>query len=591
MFNQRVELMRNWPFLLILFILIICTVQPVQAVDPYATAKSAYIASHPGQSIIPYPWEPTSAIKVLPLNFPVPAVPGNNISIAACKDQFESSSFIITAQKNIDGIQITSSSLKDGAGHTIPVSAIDIRTVKVWYQANATDVANIKISPVLAPELLLKNDSLIKVDYTKQRNLIWIKNKTFEGYFPIDNTTINRFPSDVSIYDQATSSGDIQPFSLLQNENKQIWLTTHIPTDAVTGNYTGTITISSPTSGSVAMNITVWVLPFTLEPASLDYGLYYVAMLPARDTSVLTSTWKTPATMLIELQDMKDHGIMYPTFAQNNDTKLDAVFALRNTVGFPKDKIFLVPGGGWYTSFSSYIGNPTSAAGLAALKGNVTMWRNHTRTYGYTDTYFYGMDEAVSPTLETQRTAWGAVHAAGGKVFTPSWYWRDLANNVADILDAANIGYPPDSSEAAIWHTYGHKAYVYNNPQAGVENPELYRKNYGYKLWISGYDGTMEVAYQETCGAIWNDFDCPKFRDHVFAYPTTNGVIDTIEWEGWREGVDDIRYADTLTRINGSDIITRAIISDAIVKEEDMATIRKKIIAQILISSLKSVNN
>ena len=43
------------------------------------------------------------------------------------------------------------------------------------------------------------------------------------------------------------------------------------------------------------------------------------------------------------------------------------------------------------------------------------------------------------------------------------------------------------------------------------------------------------------------------YRDHVFAYPTSNGVIDTIQWEGWREGVDDTRYVATLIKKDGSD--------------------------------------
>ena len=30
------------------------------------------------------------------------------------------------------------------------------------------------------------------------------------------------------------------------------------------------------------------------------------------------------------------------------------------------------------------------------------------------------------------------------------------------------------------------------------------------------------------------------------AYPTVDGVIDTLQWEGYREGVDDIRYLATL---------------------------------------------
>jgi hypothetical protein len=52
----------------------------------------------------------------------------------------------------------------------------------------------------------------------------------------------------------------------------------------------------------------------------------------------------------------------------------------------------------------------------------------------------------------------------------------------------------------------------------------------------------MNYAYQHAFGDIWNDFDHPKYRDHVFAYPVTNGVIRTVQWEGFREAVDDVRY-------------------------------------------------
>ncbi len=145
---------------------------------------------------------------------------------------------------------------------------------------------------------------------------------------------------------------------------------------------------------------------------------------------------------------------------------------------------------------------------------------------------------------------------------------------------------------ATKWHSHGKRIFSYGNPQVGVENPEIYRKNYGFALWNAGYDGAMDFAYQWTSGqSIWNDYDSGSnnFRDHVFAYPTSNGVIDTIQWEGWREGVDDTRYLATLNKLEGSDTSARAIISDSLSKGEDMATIREKVIDQILITS--PINN
>jgi hypothetical protein len=87
--------------------------------------------------------------------------------------------------------------------------------------------------------------------------------------------------------------------------------------------------------------------------------------------------------------------------------------------------------------------------------------------------------------------------------------------------------------------------FSYANPQVGVENPFVFRKNYGLVLWQQDYDGAMPYAYQHSEGSSWNDFD-GRYRDHMFTYPTTDGVIDTLAWEGFREGVDDVRYLTTL---------------------------------------------
>ena len=96
----------------------------------------------------------------------------------------------------------------------------------------------------------------------------------------------------------------------------------------------------------------------------------------------------------------------------------------------------------------------------------------------------------------------------------------------------------------------------------------------------------MNFAYQYGFGNnIWNDFDSGHVRDHVFAYPTSDGVIDTIQWEGWSEGVDDTRYVATLMKKEGSDTSARAIVSGSLSKGEDMQTIREKVIDRILISS------
>ena len=56
----------------------------------------------------------------------------------------------------------------------------------------------------------------------------------------------------------------------------------------------------------------------------------------------------------------------------------------------------------------------------------------------------------------------------------------------------------------------------------------------------------MPYAYQDSMAFTWNDFDHARYRDHNFTYPTVDGVIDTLAWEGFREGIDDVRYVTTL---------------------------------------------
>jgi len=107
---------------------------------------------------------------------------------------------------------------------------------------------------------------------------------------------------------------------------------------------------------------------------------------------------------------------------------------------------------------------------------------------------------------------------------------------------------PPDPEEGAKWQSVGSQAFCYANPQVGVEAAETYRRNFGLVLWRAGFDGAMDYAYQHGFGHVWNDFDSPKYRDHNFTYPTVTGVIDTLAWEGFREGVDDVRYVTTLER-------------------------------------------
>jgi len=189
-------------------------------------------------------------------------------------------------------------------------------------------------------------------------------------------------------------------------------------------------------------------------------------------------------------------------------------------------------------------GLPETPEAVEDLRRRVRAAVDKLRTFGIKTLYVYGIDEASGDKLNAERGAFQAVHEAGAKVFVACY--TGSFELVGDLLDLPIHAYKPSSIEAEKWHGAGKRILNYCNPQVGLEEPETYRRNYGLLLWKTGYDGACDYAYQHGFGDIWDDFDHDSYRDHVFAYPTVDGVVDTIQWEGWREAVDDIRYLSTL---------------------------------------------
>jgi len=536
----------------------------------YSLLKDQYIANHSGQAIIPFPWEASTSTKILPFNYVIPVAPANNISIIASRNQYEAGSFVITAQKDISGININVPNLYSAQGNSIPTNAINVRTVKVWYQAAADDTHIDHNEYILTPELLLKDDSLVKVDYTTKTNYLKVMINDTEQYIDISSPTAF-FPTNAQIHDAAS----LQPFSLTANENKQIWLTVHVPNSTPAGDYFGNITINALSESSIVMSLKVTVLPFDLESPPIEYAIYYTGLISPTPKYGINSDWKTPDQYALELENMKEHGILYPTMSSWYDQTIGTDFSIRNQIGLPKDHIYF---------FNIETNNPTSQADLAVLKHKVAGWTNISHQYGYQDIYFYGMDEVNDTVLQSERPAWEVVHAMGGKVFVAVSNNQNAVNIVGDLLDVAVLAGPLNSTQADQWHSKRKRVFSYANPQSGVEDPKIYRTNYGFALWNANYDGAMDFAYQQNYGHIWNDFDSVSshYRDQVFTYPTSNGVIDTIQWEGFREGVDDTRYLATLTKQEGSVTSAKTLISSSLSQGNDPATIRNKIINQLL---------
>jgi len=280
------------------------------------------------------------------------------------------------------------------------------------------------------------------------------------------------------------------------------------------------------------------VLPFRLAPPTLVYSIYYRGRLDPAGAGSISSELKSVQQFWAEAVNLVAHGVTRPTLYQPlDDELLLKALTIWDLAGMEIDELYYL---------GVQTGNPTSPAELAGLQARVRRAIDIAQRAGYSTVYVYGIDEARGERLRSQRPAWQAVHEAGGKVFVAGY--DDAFALVGDLLDILVWSGALSVEAAAQWHGAGQRIFSYGNPQGGVENPEVYRRNYGLLLWKAGYDGAMTYAYQHSFGNIWNDFDHPTYRDHSMTYPTVDGVIDTIQWEGFREAVDDVRYVATLQR-------------------------------------------
>ncbi|HCN10390.1 MAG TPA: hypothetical protein DIT01_20875 [Lentisphaeria bacterium] len=511
-----------------------------------------------GGRILCYQTKPTSGAMILPDTDPIPGRLTNDLSVAAAAGTYEPVSLVLRALTDVTALELAVSDLESEAG-VVAAGNVDIKVVKCWYQAKGAWHWKSRKGPgkVLVPELLLNDDTLVRVDMAEQKNYLKLRFPDGDRYTWLDDPKEGWTPrmgqhgpvirhqiADFPVRD----SPQLLPVDIAANTNKQFWITVKIPDETRPGTYRGQLKLADPDGALGSMGLTVEVLPFKLAAPGTNYDpaepftlcIYYDGRFDARYPNVIAD-YKNEAQLRSDLANFFAHGVN-PTVNQAFDRELLGKYLqLRNDVGFRGAPIYFNGNPGVST------GNPTTREALAALKKTVREVIAFAKSYEVPEVYLYGMDEAVAERLKSQRAAWQAVHEAGGKVWVAGSAGTFEA--MGDLLDILNFGASrtgPDPDEPAKWHGAGHKIWNYGNPQGGVENPELYRRNYGVLLWKMNYDGGGPWAWQsEAFGGVWNDFNCNR-RAVGMTYPTTDGCIDTIAWEGFREAVDDVRYATTL---------------------------------------------
>ena len=493
------------------------------------TIRAITAARAAGHPYLVYTPRAISNRNLAAATFPLSAPIGDKLAFAGCRGEYQAATAAVYAFEDVPGLRVSASELRGPSG-TIPANAVDVRVVKFWYQAGK-GIADLT-HKTYTPELLLKDDGLVRVDTGEKQN--YLRSTAPDGtqtYLLCSGKTSENL-KDVRPVDAT----QLQPVDVAANSLKVFWVTVHIPEWANTGSYRGTLSLAAG-GKTQTMPLEVIVYPFDLQPSRLIYSIYYRATLSPDNKPAIDSDVKSWEQYLAEIVDMQAHGVLYPTNYQGWDEKrLRSVLDLRKKVGL----------GGRLYNLGLGTGSAGDAAALQQLQADVRKWIALGKEYGYDEVSFYGADEATGDALRAQKAAWKAVQEAGGKTFVAGY--EGTFEAMGGLLNCAVLAGRPDPDQARKWHSVKSQAFCYANPQVGVEEPETYRRNFGLLLWKQGFDGAMDYAYQHAFHHVWNDFDDETYRDHVFAYPTVNGVVDTIQWEGFREGVDDVRYVTTLEK-------------------------------------------
>lgn len=476
----------------------------------------------------------------------------NELNVELAIGEKESASLVLRSDKVVDAITVKFDDFINENGVSIPSTMIDTRIVKVWYQNEGAWMTHIKKSEnrFLTPELLLKDDNLVLVNNATQRNSIMLDK--VKNPYALDNSVSSTALVTNAMF-PVKDSIDLKPFGLRENENKQLWFTVKSPSSALPGLYKSKLSLlsNSVVVGSFPVNIKI--LPFSLDAPNIDYAIYYrgeLALTGSSAAGFISSDFKSEAQLRAELINIKEHGVTDITVYQDLHDKANKV---RDLIVQQKLERFLtilkevgLPGKNFYY-LGRTIGTPILAQDYNLLSQDINVLLKLKNKYGYDNLYLYGIDEANGAQLISQKKAFEYVKNKGAKVLAAGYDGHTgFVNGLTDAL----VYQGKDSTDEVInIHKFGNKIYRYQYPQVGVENPYVFRKNYGYDLWANGFDGVMDYAYQHAMGFAWNDSDHKIYRDHMFTYPTSNGVIDTIAWEGFREAVDDVRYLATLENL------------------------------------------
>lgn len=493
---------------------------------------------------------PLSGIRRTPDLFPEDGDFTKPLSVMAAQNEYEGASVLLYGFQNSKDVLLKANPLRGPGGAVLPAANVDIKIVKVWYQQGTAwgGFFSDPLRRIATPELMVYDEALLHVDHENKENFLRRDTKNGSDYQWISfNGAVvdHRYePATAVVNSQIHDASSLQPFTVNENEFKQLILTYMIPDGQKPGIYKGTVDALVAGKKVCDIPVEVHVLPFTLpEPKT-----FYHAEKPFMVTPYMgrISVYKSEKLA----RNMVRHNVKNCLLG-NIKTKAQAeeAYAMFKKTGFDTKQLFCaLPGCGMTTDYPPDESNVNYAKFVAATNDIAASIEIIRDVFGKdVKAYSYGIDEGSAGTVRRERATWQGVHRAGGNTIVATrWHPYILFN-----LDYANVPRHPRAykkAEADAFHASNPDGIIgwYADPHSGPENPDYTRRLYGWQTWRNNYDAICQyILFRDN----WNDFWIPAepfLRGLMLVYPQDNDILDTIEWEGLREGLDDVRYGTLL---------------------------------------------
>ena len=485
-----------------------------------------------------------SDVMRIPDVYPIDGRLGGEVRATLAQGEFESASFELFAFEELDGVELKASELKGPGG----ALAADLRVVKTWFQNGNGWVSYFDdVGLKLTPELLLHDENLIEVDLENAANYARVMKDgkaTKEWISAPKGLDANTFDP----YDPGFRDADaIQPVKLAKNAFKQFFLTFHAAKDQKPGVYRGTITAVRGGAKLCEIPVAARVLPFELPMPrgyqNYDQLYFYSCMGSMPDRAVLKLRCGNDAERVERsfrnwLQSLYDHSVFHGVVLTPDN--VDCLPLLKE-IGFPLNPLSGIVMTPW---FGLNFGGRMSFAQLMSAKYAAKECKEFYDKYvpGAQILVAHG-DEQGAAFVTTHREFFKYYNEKGIKVGCAGH--DALMNKGGYAYGWYPMGGEPDCNEKARpWHELGNAPVgFYASQHTGSENPQFVRMQHGLLGYLSGL--TMTYNYEFAVGS-WNDRVNELYKPMVITYACGDGLMETIQYAGFREGCDDIRYATYL---------------------------------------------